>query len=110
MWVHLFYFYLILGSLYFIFKLSNVCAFMFFRDIFNLVGCLLEPATLKTQFYMALLYTATTAILTAQIVYYGHICHRLEANKACKPEKIDELEYKAKESLVGKNSDERGKS
>ncbi|KAI0520080.1 hypothetical protein KFK09_007545 [Dendrobium nobile] len=63
---------------------------------------------LKTQFYMALLYTATTTILTAQIVYYGHICHRLEADKACKPGKIDELEYKAKESLVGKNSDERG--
>ncbi|KAL0923207.1 hypothetical protein M5K25_007252 [Dendrobium thyrsiflorum] len=77
-------------------------------DIFNLVGCLLEPATLKTQFYMALLYTATTAILTAQIVYYGHLCHRLEADKACKPEKIDELEYKAKERLVGKNSDESG--
>lgn len=50
-------------------------------DIFNLIGCWLEPATLPTQFYMALLYTVTTVVLTTQTVYYSHICPRLKANK-----------------------------
>lgn len=34
-------------------------------DIFNVTGCLLEPATLQTQFYMVLLYTTTTRILSS---------------------------------------------
>ncbi|XP_020583552.1 uncharacterized protein LOC110026778 isoform X2 [Phalaenopsis equestris] len=76
-------------------------------DIFNIVGCLLEPATLPTQFYMALLYTATTAILTAQTVYYSCPDHRLKAGKVCRPEKTDEIEYNTKEKLIGKNSDEK---
>ncbi|CAH8392827.1 unnamed protein product [Eruca vesicaria subsp. sativa] len=42
-------------------------------DIFNLLGCLMEPATLPTQFYMALLYTVTTLVLFVQSIYYGHI-------------------------------------
>ncbi|XP_039065531.1 probable vacuolar amino acid transporter YPQ1 [Hibiscus syriacus] len=42
-------------------------------DLFNLFGCILEPATLPTQYYMAVLYTMTTLILAAQTVYYGHI-------------------------------------
>ncbi|XP_068661677.1 vacuolar lysine transporter YPQ1 [Aristolochia californica] len=50
-------------------------------DFFNLFGCLLEPATLPTQYYMATLYTATTAVLTGQTIYYSHIYHRLKANK-----------------------------
>ncbi|KAJ1283235.1 hypothetical protein BS78_03G113000 [Paspalum vaginatum] len=50
-------------------------------DMFNLVGCFLEPATLPTQFYMALLYTITTLILTGQTIYYSHIYHRLKAKK-----------------------------
>ncbi|CAM0880859.1 unnamed protein product [Alopecurus aequalis] len=44
-------------------------------DMFNVVGCFLEPATLPTQFYMALLYTITTMILTGQTIYYSHIYH-----------------------------------
>ncbi|KAJ4837365.1 hypothetical protein Tsubulata_008355 [Turnera subulata] len=50
-------------------------------DLFNLFGCLLEPATLPTQYYMAMLYTATTSILTAQTIYYAHIYQRLKSNK-----------------------------
>lgn len=50
-------------------------------DLFNVIGCLLEPSTLPTQFYMALLYTATTAILTAQTIYYGHIYPRLKERR-----------------------------
>ncbi|XP_057973905.1 seven transmembrane protein 1-like isoform X2 [Malania oleifera] len=42
-------------------------------DVFNLVGCVLEPATLPTQFYTALLYTVTTVVLVVQCVYYDHI-------------------------------------
>lgn len=43
-------------------------------DIFNLVGCLLEPATLPTQYYTALLYTISTVILVLQSVYYDYVC------------------------------------
>ncbi|CAI6007327.1 unnamed protein product [Closterium sp. NIES-65] len=39
-------------------------------DVFNLAGCYLEPATLPTQYYMALMYTITTIMLVAQTVYY----------------------------------------
>ncbi|KAJ9170816.1 hypothetical protein P3X46_018890 [Hevea brasiliensis] len=42
-------------------------------DVFNLVGCLLEPATLPTQFYTALLYTTSTVALVLQGFYYDHI-------------------------------------
>ncbi|KAF3968732.1 hypothetical protein CMV_007422 [Castanea mollissima] len=42
-------------------------------DIFNLVGCLLEPATLPTQYYTALLYTVSTLVLVFQCVYYDYI-------------------------------------
>ncbi|VFQ65711.1 unnamed protein product [Cuscuta campestris] len=41
-------------------------------DIFNLVGCILDPATLPTQFFTALLYTATTVALLLQCIYYEH--------------------------------------
>ncbi|XP_043712357.1 probable vacuolar amino acid transporter YPQ1 [Telopea speciosissima] len=43
-------------------------------DVFNLLGCFLEPATLPTQFYTALLYTISTVVLVWQCVYYDHIC------------------------------------
>ncbi|KAL5546918.1 hypothetical protein UlMin_006605 [Ulmus minor] len=46
-------------------------------DFLNLFGCLLEPATLPTQYYTALLYTFTTGILFSQAIYYGHIYPRL---------------------------------
>lgn len=42
-------------------------------DLFNLFGCLLEPATLPTQLYTAELYTFTTFVLCLQAIYYGHI-------------------------------------
>ncbi|KAL0343575.1 UNVERIFIED_CONTAM: putative vacuolar amino acid transporter YPQ1 [Sesamum angustifolium] len=42
-------------------------------DIFNLVGCLLEPATLPTQFYTAVLYTTTTVVLVLQSIYYDYV-------------------------------------
>ncbi|MQM03746.1 hypothetical protein Taro_036532 [Colocasia esculenta] len=42
-------------------------------DIFNLVGCLLEPATLPTQFYTALLYTTITVLLVVQTLYYDYV-------------------------------------
>ncbi|XP_050935312.1 probable vacuolar amino acid transporter YPQ1 [Cucumis melo] len=42
-------------------------------DVFNLVGCLLEPATLPTQLYTALLYTVNTIVLVLQSVYYDYV-------------------------------------
>ncbi|GAU12983.1 hypothetical protein TSUD_191750 [Trifolium subterraneum] len=62
-------------------------------DICNLVGCLLEPATLPTQFYTALLYASTTVILLLQIAYYDHILrwckrrHNINNNWANEEEK-----------------------
>ncbi|MED6182792.1 hypothetical protein PIB30_032014 [Stylosanthes scabra] len=44
-------------------------------DIFNLLGCILEPATLPTQLYMAVLYTIITVALGSQTIYYEHIYH-----------------------------------
>ncbi|XP_042456358.1 probable vacuolar amino acid transporter YPQ1 [Zingiber officinale] len=60
-------------------------------DLFNLIGCILEPATLPTQYYTALLYTATTLILTGQTIYYGHIYHRHRVNKNMIPSKNQNL-------------------
>ncbi|CAH1443509.1 unnamed protein product [Lactuca virosa] len=51
-------------------------------DIFNLVGCLLEPATLPTQYYTAALYTISTIILVLQSLYYDHIYTWLKSRKA----------------------------
>ncbi|EPS72867.1 hypothetical protein M569_01891, partial [Genlisea aurea] len=42
-------------------------------DLLNLFGCLLEPATLPTQYYTAMLYLVTTLILSVQSLYYSHI-------------------------------------
>ncbi|KAI0493357.1 hypothetical protein KFK09_027634 [Dendrobium nobile] len=44
----------------------------FVGDIFNLVGCRLEPITLPTQYYTALLYTAVTVVLILQTFYYDY--------------------------------------
>ncbi|KAK6244332.1 hypothetical protein QUC31_010741 [Theobroma cacao] len=63
-------------------------------DLFNLFGCILEPATLPTQYHMAVLliymtfvkaqlYTMTSSILAAQTVYYGHIYPRLKFKGVC---------------------------
>ncbi|CAK9864703.1 unnamed protein product [Sphagnum jensenii] len=47
-------------------------------DLFNLAGCYLEPATLPTQFYMAMLYTITTFVLVSQTIYYDHVMWRFQ--------------------------------
>ncbi|XAR57865.1 hypothetical protein NMG60_11026149 [Bertholletia excelsa] len=61
-------------------------------DVFNLVGCLLEPATLPTQFYTALLYTISTVVLVLQGVYYDHFygwwkCQKIEQSQEDEEEK-----------------------
>ncbi|KAF0897906.1 hypothetical protein E2562_001617 [Oryza meyeriana var. granulata] len=73
-------------------------------DLFNLIGCFLEPETLPTQFYMALLYTITTLILAGQTVYYSHIYHRLKAKKARatnKPQRHQHADASLRENLLG---------
>uniref|UniRef100_A0A453EPF7 Uncharacterized protein n=1 Tax=Aegilops tauschii subsp. strangulata TaxID=200361 RepID=A0A453EPF7_AEGTS len=72
-------------------------------DLFNLVGCFLEPATLPTQFYMALLYTITTMILTGQTIYYSHIYH-LKVKKTgttAKSQKHQRGDASLREKLLG---------
>jgi len=67
-------------------------------DLFNLIGCLLEPATLPTQFYTALVYTITTVVLVWQTLYYGHICKWWKARKAkSSPEKQQDCGSKYKD-------------
>lgn len=57
-------------------------------DVFNLIGCLLEPATLPTQFYTALVYTITTVVLVWQTLYYDHMRKWWKTRKAkSSPEK-----------------------
>ncbi|KAG6525733.1 hypothetical protein ZIOFF_015700 [Zingiber officinale] len=78
----------------------------FCRDLLNLIGCILEPATLPTQFYVALLYTATTVILTGQTIYYGHTDRRHKSNKNIISSKVrvrenENLLGDAKKSNVG---------
>ncbi|CAJ2646326.1 unnamed protein product [Trifolium pratense] len=55
-------------------------------DIFNLVGCLLEPATLPTQYYTALLYTITTIVLVLQSFYYDYIYKWCKRRQKINPE------------------------
>ncbi|KAJ4715033.1 PQ-loop repeat family protein / transmembrane family protein [Melia azedarach] len=62
-------------------------------DVFNLVGCLLEPATLPTQFYTALLYTISTVVLVLQGIYYDHIRRRWKSRRS-KAKQEDEEEKK----------------
>ncbi|CAL0317400.1 unnamed protein product [Lupinus luteus] len=50
-------------------------------DLFNIFGCLMEPATLPTQLYTAVLYTIITILLCSQAIYYGHIYPRLRFNR-----------------------------
>ncbi|KAK8962660.1 hypothetical protein KSP40_PGU015562 [Platanthera guangdongensis] len=75
-------------------------------DIFNLVGCYLEPATLPTQFYMALLYTAVTILLAGQTIYYG----RLNKCKASEIEKLEQEDALRKEKLILNKGNETGSS
>lgn len=70
-------------------------------DIFNLTGCLLEPATLPTQFYTALLYTISTVVLVLQGVYYDHIFKRLKGRHT----KAKRREEDEKKPLAPKSGD-----
>ncbi|TKY70491.1 vacuolar amino acid transporter YPQ1 [Spatholobus suberectus] len=72
-------------------------------DIFNLVGCLLEPATLPTQYYTALLYTITTIVLVLQSFYYDYIYKCGKRHR-----KIDEAQEEEKKPLRPKPRRESG--
>ncbi|CAN8229107.1 unnamed protein product [Cochlearia groenlandica] len=63
-------------------------------DIFNLIGCFLEPATLPTQLYTALLYTVSTVVLVIQTIYYDYIYRlcRHGRTKICQKEEEEEEE------------------
>ncbi|XP_076946612.1 vacuolar histidine transporter YPQ3-like [Bidens hawaiensis] len=58
-------------------------------DLFNVFGCLLEPATLPTQYYMAVLYLLTTLALAIQAVYYGYFSDATSKKQVYKIESVD---------------------
>ncbi|KAL2504131.1 PQ-loop repeat family protein/transmembrane family protein [Abeliophyllum distichum] len=61
-------------------------------DVFNLVGCILEPATLPTQLYTAWLYTTVTIILALQCIYYNHILRCFNGRKTEAKEDNDDTD------------------
>ncbi|XP_022152069.1 uncharacterized protein LOC111019873 isoform X2 [Momordica charantia] len=78
-------------------------------DFFNVFGCILEPATLPTQYYMALLYTITTGILAAQTIYYGHIYPQLKyRRRQCKTDARDRAQQSYGSVNVKHNDDDKG--
>nr|GEX64260.1 lysosomal amino acid transporter 1 [Tanacetum cinerariifolium] len=58
-------------------------------DVLNVLGCMLEPATLPTQYYMAVLYLITTLTLTIQALYYGYFAHGSSKRQSHKIESVD---------------------
>ncbi|GJZ25029.1 zf-CCHC domain-containing protein [Tanacetum coccineum] len=58
-------------------------------DVLNVLGCMLEPATLPTQYYMAVLYLITTLTLTIQALYYGYFAHGSSKRLSHKIESVD---------------------
>lgn len=76
----------------------------FFGDIFNLVGCLLEPATLPTQLYTAFLYTTSTIVLVLQSVYYDYFYQWLK----CRHNGVHEEVEEEKKPLNPKPTDQTG--
>lgn len=73
-------------------------------DIFNLVGCLLEPATLPTQYYTALLYTITTIVLVLQSFYYDYIYKWRKRHRKMNIDELDEEEKKPLRPKPGHDS------
>ncbi|XP_022894393.1 lysosomal amino acid transporter 1-like isoform X6 [Olea europaea var. sylvestris] len=61
-------------------------------DVFNLVGCILEPATLPTQLYTAWLYTTVTIILALQSIYYNHFLRCLKRGRKTVAKDEDETD------------------
>ncbi|KMZ73788.1 hypothetical protein ZOSMA_140G00260 [Zostera marina] len=49
-------------------------------DFFNICGCIIEPATLPTQLYMAILYTIGSCVLLGQKLYYDTIFSNRETH------------------------------
>ncbi|GAA0165758.1 hypothetical protein LIER_21079 [Lithospermum erythrorhizon] len=75
-------------------------------DVFNLVGCILEPATLPTQLYTAMLYTVTTIVLVLQSFYYDYFYKCLRKTK--KHHSQEEVEDVVKQPLIILKTDESG--
>ncbi|EPS64486.1 hypothetical protein M569_10295, partial [Genlisea aurea] len=61
-------------------------------DVFNIVGCILEPATLPTQYYTAWLYTIVSSVLALQCVYYNHFVKWWRFSSTVGKNNVDETE------------------
>ncbi|XP_052201046.1 LOW QUALITY PROTEIN: probable vacuolar amino acid transporter YPQ1 [Diospyros lotus] len=76
-------------------------------DIFNLMGCVLEPATLPTQFYTALLYTTITVMLALQCIYYDHFLRWWNCNCRNVVEVKDETKEPLKSNSIYRSRPQR---
>lgn len=77
----------------------------FLGDIFNLAGCLLEPATLPTQFYTAFFYTLSTIVLVLQSLYYDYFYKW----RKCRHNRVhDEVDKEEEKPLISKPTDQAG--
>ncbi|KAK1363083.1 putative vacuolar amino acid transporter YPQ1 [Heracleum sosnowskyi] len=75
-------------------------------DIFNLIGCLLEPVTLPTQYYTALLYTISTVILVLQCLYYDHVYSWCKGRKVDSNQPIEDAEKPLKPAKENDDDDD----
>ncbi|MED6222642.1 hypothetical protein PIB30_066287, partial [Stylosanthes scabra] len=75
-------------------------------DIFNVFGCMLEPATLPTQLYTAVLYFIITLSLCSQAIYYGHIYSPIKYQKQLKISNDEQVEIPAnlEQNYGGRNN------
>ncbi|KAL8118528.1 vacuolar lysine transporter YPQ1 isoform X1 [Apium graveolens] len=74
-------------------------------DIFNLIGCLLEPVTLPTQYYTALLYTTSTVILVLQCLYYDHVYSWWKSRKVDSNQPIEDAKKPLKPTKENDDDD-----
>ncbi|WOH10688.1 hypothetical protein DCAR_0730158 [Daucus carota subsp. sativus] len=74
-------------------------------DIFNLIGCLLEPVTLPTQYYTALLYTTSTVILVLQCLYYDHVYSWWKSKKVDANQPIEDVKKPLKPAKENDDDD-----
>ncbi|KAF7828809.1 putative vacuolar amino acid transporter YPQ2 [Senna tora] len=76
-------------------------------DIFNLVGCVLEPATVSLSHILRLLYSTSTILLVLQSLYYDYI-YRWCRGRQRVSNKEDEEEEEERKPLKQKPGHESG--
>ncbi|KAD5317449.1 hypothetical protein E3N88_17395 [Mikania micrantha] len=73
-------------------------------DLLNVFGCLLEPATLPTQYYTAVLYLVTTLALASQAIYYGYFSPCTSKRQLRMIEQVDKKRKNSHDSMKKQSS------